>query len=339
MGPTMGGNLTIVFPRAKVAALEDRDPPRAEPGSLVVRTRRSLISTGTELTLFSGEYPPGSSWADYGKFPCTPGYSNVGLVEAVGEGVDRSWIGRRVATFTNHRALVTARPTEADPVPEGVADEDATFFSIALIVMQGVRLSETTWGEAVAIYGAGLIGQFAARFLALAGARPVFVVDTAPPRLAMLPKHPAIVPVDESAVDPAAMVRERTGGRMCDAVIEATGNPTLIPREFDLLKKPFGRFLLLSSPRGVTTFDFHDFSNRNSSRIIGAHQMSTAEVETPYSPWTKRRHVALFFDWLRSGEFSLAGLVTHRFPPAKAPEAYQMLLTDRSKAMGVMFEW
>lgn len=335
----MGGNLSIVFPRAQVAAVEDRDRPAPGAGELLVRTRRSLISTGTELTIFSGEFPPGGFWAQYGKFPFAPGYSNAGVVEAVGAGVDASWVGRRVASFTNHRAFVTVRPADADPIPEGVTDEDAAFFSIALIVMQGVRLSEATWGEAVGVYGAGLLGQFAARFLALAGARPVFVVDNAAARLAMLPKHPAIVPVNASAGDPAAVVRERTGGRMCDAVFEVTGNPSLIPKEFDLLKKPFGRFVLLSSPRGPTTFDFHDLSNANSSRIIGAHQTSTAEIETPYSPWTKRRHVALFYDWLRSGEFSLAGLVTHRFKPAQASDAYGMLLTDRSKAMGVVFEW
>ncbi len=335
----MGGNLTVVFPAPKVAAVEDRDKPAPGAGDLLVRTRRSLISTGTELTIFSGAFPPGGFWAGYGKFPFLPGYSNVGQVEAVGAGVDGSWVGRRVASFTHHRAFITVQPAQADPVPEGVADEEATFFSIALIVMQGIRLSEVTWGEAVAVYGAGLIGQFAARILAIAGAGPVFVVDTAPARLAMLPRHPAIVAVDAVKQDVAVVVREKTGGRMADAVIECTGNPDLIPGQFAVLKKPFGRFVVLSSPRGPTTFDFHDLSNANSSRIIGAHQTSTAEVETPYSPWTKRRHVALFYEWLKAGAFSLAGLVTHRFAPAKASEAYGMLLADRSKAMGVVFEW
>jgi threonine dehydrogenase-like Zn-dependent dehydrogenase len=32
-------------------------------------------------------------------------------------------------------------------------------------------------------------------------------------------------------------------------------------------------------------------------------------------------------------------LITHRFAPAEAPAAYAALATDRSAAMGVLFDW
>lgn len=332
-------NPTVTFTAPKVCAIVDHEIPAAGPGELVVKTTRSLISTGTEMTIFSGEFPANSNWSQYGKYPFKAGYSNVGVVVETGAGVDASWKNRRVASFTPHAAYIRTTPDQCDPVPDGVSDEHAAFFSIALIVMNGVRLSEVAWGESVAMYGAGLLGQFCSRFCMLAGARPILVVDTAAARLALLPKHPAIVPVDASKADPVAVTKEATRGRLASVVFEITGNQTLIPGEFDLLTRPLGRFVMLSSPRGPVPFDFHDLSNAISSKIIGAHQMSHPAHETPYNVWTKHRHVELFYEWVKSGEFDLRPLVSHRMPAANAPDAYAMLLADRSKAMGVIFEW
>ena len=339
MTAPMPGNPTVVFREPRIVLLEDRDRPRPGPGQVLVRTLRSLISTGTELTILAGEFPPGGHWALYGKFPFTAGYSNVGVIEAAGEGVESGWIGKRVASFSPHAAWVTLPTTECHPVPDGVADEDATLFAIAMIVMNGVRLSGLTWGESVTIFGAGLLGQFAARIALLAGARPVFVVDPAAARLALLPKDPGVIPVNAASADPASVVLDRTGGRRCDAVFEITGNPSLIPKEFDCLKRPLGRFILLSSPRGATEFDFHNLSNAISSVIIGTHLMAHPPIETPQAPWTRARNAALFFEWVKAGTFPAKFLLSHRVPAAKAPEAYAMLLADRSSAMGVVFEW
>ncbi len=335
----MTGNPTVVFTAPKTCEIRDTGVPGAGPGELIVRTRRSLISTGTELTIFSGEFPANSNWAGYAHYPFKAGYSNLGTVVETGAGVDPSWKNRRVVSFTPHAAYVKTTPADCHPVPDGVADDQAPFFSIALIVMNGVRLSETTWGEPVAMFGAGLLGQFAARFCLLAGARPVIVVDTAAARLALLPGHPALVPVNASTQDPVAVTKDVTRGRLASAVFEITGNQTLIPKEFELLTRPLGRFVMLSSPRGPVPFDFHDLNNAISSKIIGAHQMAHPQHATPYNPWTKDRHVELFFDWVMSGEFDLAPLVSHRLPADRAPEAYAMLLADRSQAMGVIFDW
>lgn len=335
----MPSNPTIVFPAAQQVVVEDRPVPVAGPGQLLVRTRRSIISTGTELTIFSGEFPPKDSyWAQYGKYPFVAGYSNVGVVEAVGEGVDASWKGKRVSSFTPHAAYVTVGVADAYPVPDAVSDEEATFFAIGLIVMNGVRLAEIQLGEAVVVYGLGLIGQFCSRFCHLSGARPVIGLDVAPKRLGLLPGMPGFVARDSKAGDVNEFVKSATRGRMADVVFETTGNQNLIPGEFGALKNQ-GRFIVLSSPRGPSTIDFHDLVNARSTRIIGAHQMSTPQHETPYNVWTKARNTELFFDLVGRKEFACGPLVSHRSPYAKAGELYQMLLKDRSEAMGCVIEW
>src|SRR5207302_5766520 len=89
-------NPTVVFTEPGKVVIEDRPKPPPNRGQLLIRTRRSLISTGTELTILSGDYPPDSHWSRYGKLPFVAGYSNVGEVIDVGAEVDAAWIGKRV---------------------------------------------------------------------------------------------------------------------------------------------------------------------------------------------------------------------------------------------------
>jgi len=306
---------------------------------MLVQTHRTLISTGTELTILSGEFPPGSRWADYGKFPFVPGYDHIGVVVEAGPNVDPSWLGRKVASYASHAAYVTLRPESVRPVRADISDEEASFFTLAEIVMNGVRRGAVCWGEAVVVYGLGLLGQLTARFCHLAGARPVIGVDVSEKRLGLLPQAPGMRGVNPASENLVDIVRELTNKRMADVVFEVTGNPDLIPQEFEALKRQ-GRLVVLSSPRGPTmSFDFHDLCNSPSYTIIGAHNSSHPAVETPYHPWTQKRHAELFFNLVADGELDVKSLISHRASYTEAPRLYQMLLEDRTQAMGVILEW
>jgi len=336
-------NPTVVFTQPKTAVIEDREIPSPGPGQLLVRTGRTLISTGTELTIFAGDFAPGSAWAEYAVFPFVPGYSNVGEVVEIGANVDRSWIGRRVANAGPHArfVLVPAGPAaqQARPLhrPE-VSDDEAAFFCLAEVVMNGLRRSRLAWGESAVVYGCGLLGQLAVRFARLLGARPVLAIDMADTRLQLLPTDPGIIPVNPRRQNVADIVREATRGRLADVVIELTGNPSLIPDEFDCVRNQ-GRLLMLSSPAGATTFDFHDLCNARSITIIGAHVGSHPDLGEIDLPWTRQRHCELFFDLIADRDIDLQTLITHRAPYTDAPTWYHQLLADRSQLMGVVLQW
>src|SRR5262245_55835792 len=145
----MPDNPTVIFTEPRKVVIEERPMPTPQSGQLLIRSRSTLISTGTELTILSGEYPPDSHWSRYGKLPFVAGYSNVGEVTAVGAGVDAEWIGKRVATHGPHARYVTASAESARRIPhDALPDEQAAFFTIAEIVMNGVRRSHLQWGEA-----------------------------------------------------------------------------------------------------------------------------------------------------------------------------------------------
>lgn len=104
-------NPTVVFPRPRRVTMENRPRPRPHEGELLLKTDLTLISAGTELTIFSGQFPERSTWANYARFPFLPGYSNIGRVAEVGAGLDKDWIAKRVATPTPHPAGQPRRPT------------------------------------------------------------------------------------------------------------------------------------------------------------------------------------------------------------------------------------
>jgi len=332
------GNPTVVFEQPRKVVIEDRPIPVPGKGELLIRTSVTLISTGTELTILRGEFPPDSAWGQYGRFPFTPGYDNIGKVVDVGPDVDRKWIGSRVASYGPHAMYVKESVESVRTVHREIPDDQAVFFTIAEIVMNGVRRSRAEWGDSVAIYGAGLLGQLTARFCRICGAMPVFVIDVANNRLRLLPDDPLVVKLNPNEVDIVSEVEKRTRGRMASIVFEITGKADLIPSEFKLLRRQ-GRFVVLSSPCGKTNFDFHDLCNSPSYTIIGAHNSSHPRYATPDNQWTNHRHAELFFDLVADRQIDMSGLISHRVPYGKAAETYDMLLMNRTQAMGVLFEW
>lgn len=201
--------------------------------------------------------------------------------------------------------------------------------------MNGVRRGRVTWGESVAVFGLGVLGQLTTRICRFAGARPVFAVDLAAPRLGYAPDRSGVRTIDGAADDPAEMIATATGDGVAVA-FEVTGNGDTIPDEFDAVREQ-GRLVVLSSPRGVTAFDFHDHCNGPSYEIIGAHNGSHPPVATPGNPWTRHRHAELFFELLAEGALDVAGLVSHSRPFEDAPALYG--IEDRTDAMAVLLEW
>jgi 2-desacetyl-2-hydroxyethyl bacteriochlorophyllide A dehydrogenase len=331
-------NPTVVFPRPRQVTIENRQRPRPHEAELLIETHVTLISMGTELTILAGQFPERSAWANYGRFPFLPGYSNIGRVVEVGAGLDKDWIGKRVATRTPHARWVIAPAHGAMGVPPAVSDADAALFAIAAIVMNGIRRGKLVWGETVVVFGLGILGQLAVRLGELAGARKVFGIDLADSRLELLVKSPAVVGLNPRTDDLVKTVQERNHGRLADVAFEVTGDPTLIPAQFEVLSRE-GRLVVLSSPRGPTTIDFHDLCNFPGFAIVGAHEMTHPAAETPGNPWTHRRHFELFFDLIVAGRLEVSSLVRNNFSYLSAAEVYSNLLADRSRFMAVTLDW
>lgn len=328
----------VVFRGPRQASIEEVPLSKPGKGQVLIRSICSLISTGTELTAYSGDFPPDSVWARYVRYPWVPGYSNVGEVIACGPEVDTVHEGQHVVSYGPHASLVLQDASGTWPIPNGVSDEQACFMVLSTIALGGVRLAQIAFGEAIVVVGAGLVGQLAMQYARLSGGWPVIAVDLAESRLATARTHGATHTLVGGHPELVDEIRALTKGRLADIAIEATGNPQVIPSLFRFVRRR-GRVILLGSPRGKTEVDFHDEVHTLGLQVIGAHNSTHPVHETPYNVWTQARDGELFLDLLAEKQIVVSDLITHRYPWREAPAAYDMLLSDRTQAMGVLLDW
>jgi 2-desacetyl-2-hydroxyethyl bacteriochlorophyllide A dehydrogenase len=334
----MSSNPTIIFRKPGEVIVEEREIPEPGAGEVLLQNTFSSVSTGTEITLLSGEFPAGSAWARLGQYPYTPGYDGVATIVKAGDDDSASWVGKTVVGHSPHCRYSVQSIGMIQEVPEGITSQEACFYTLAPIALNAIRRSKVELGEAVVIYGMGVIGHLTALFCRLCGACPVFAVDTSDYRLDLLPKDSLLVTVNPLKSDIRKTVEERTAGRMADAVFEASGNASLIPTELEVLKEQ-GRFVIVSSPRERIQFDFHDMCCWPSYTLIGAHSNSHPQTETIDSPWSKKRHGELLFELLAAKQVDLKHMITDYVFYKDAPEMYHRLLTKSYDYLGILICW
>lgn len=110
-------------------------------------------------------------------------------------------------------------------VPDGVQDEQVLFLGdIFPTGYMAAERCQIKTGDTVAVWGAGPVGQMAAASAYLLGAERVIVIDRVPERLALAREHLGCVALNYSEVeDVVELLKELTGGRGPDAVIDAVG--------------------------------------------------------------------------------------------------------------------
>lgn len=150
--------------------------------------------------------------------PIAPGYCNVGVVEAVGDGATGFAVGDRVVSNGKHAAFVTVPVNLCAKIPNGVSDEDAAFTVVGAIALQGIRLAAPTLGETIAVMGLGLIGQLTVQLLRANGCR-VIGFDFDPAKVAIAESFGAKGVVLGEGVDAVAEGMAFSHQRGVDAVL------------------------------------------------------------------------------------------------------------------------
>jgi 2-desacetyl-2-hydroxyethyl bacteriochlorophyllide A dehydrogenase len=332
----------IVFPAIKQAAWERVTlPDELEPTQVLVKAVRTAVSAGTEIAIYSGSHIgytiPG---ARYPRMPFYPGYAFAGVVEAVGRGVTTVRPGDRVLGSMGHqdRVAVDVERGRLDLIPEGVSFDEACLARLATISMQGVRLANIRLGERVAVFGQGLIGQFARQLAAIDGAATTVAVDLIDARLDVARRHGATHLVNPARDDLATTIAGATGGAGVDVAIEATGHPAVINDALKAVAR-LGRVILLGSPRGRIEIDPYSDIHSKGVSVIGAHANTTASAANPYYRWTLDEQRRLALELMRQRRLHTDGLISHRVPVAEALPVWDALMTRQQDYLGVLIVW
>jgi threonine dehydrogenase-like Zn-dependent dehydrogenase len=111
-------------------------------------------------------------------------------------------------------------------IDDDLPDEQVLFLSDILPTgWFGADLCDITGGETIAVFGAGPVGQFAIASAVMMGAERVIAIDKYDYRLQMAARRAGATDVINFDVDPDVVeqLKELTGGRGPDAVIDAVG--------------------------------------------------------------------------------------------------------------------
>ncbi len=331
-------SLNIVFTGKDQVELRREPVRKPGPHDVLIRTHTTLISTGTEGICLGRKFAPGTGWDGWVKYPFYPGYSGVGTVLEVGEAVTNYKVGQRVAARINHRQYGTLPEHEVFPLPEELSDAAGSWVAFATIVQGGTRRPSIVMGEAVVVIGLGMLGQLAVQFARADGAGEIIAIDTASRRLEMAANHGATHTLACGVQEAKERVLEITGGHGAEVVFDVTGHAPVFQHAIGLLRR-FGRLVILGDTGNPEQQCLtHDVINKN-LQILGAHDTNPPADSSDFDRWSKDEMIALFFKFVQRGQMQVDDLISHRYPPEDAVEAYNMLQTRRDEAMGVLFDW
>lgn len=322
----------VVFVRKGEVSVEDFKVRQPENDEILIETISTLISPGTE-TAFLMALPN-----TRGVFPQYPGYSNAGIVIATGSNVSEFKVGDRVVSQRNHASHVIARESTALHIPENMSFDEAAFFALGSIALQGVRKADIELGESVVVVGQGLVGQLALQLAKLSGGMPVIGVDLYDFRLKISMENGADYVLNPTKVDLEKEVSEITGGKGADVVIEATGNPQAIPTALKLAAE-YGRVVILGSPRGSCEVNFYPEVHRKGLCIIGAHASRRPRFESRHGWWTVRDDNQLVLKLIAKGLLKVKNLITLKMSFQEAKDAYIKLIEQKDKILGIILDW
>ena len=166
------------------------EAPQPPAGGLLVRTRKSLISTGTECICYRSEMDEGSHWAGWVRYPFNLGYSNVARVEEVGPQAEGFEPGDRIFTTSSHHQWIAAAGN-AIRIPDDISDEEAAWSKLATIAQTGVRRAQLEMGARVVVIGLGPLGQLITQYARVMGAEEILAIDPIAGRLEIARAHTA----------------------------------------------------------------------------------------------------------------------------------------------------
>lgn len=330
----------LLFPEIRRVIWETVDlPEQPEPYSVVAKTLTSLISVGTELAIYTGSHigftlpnPP------FPMMPNNPGYALVGEVTAVGQEVETIRPGQRVMMEVPHGTVGVGDINKVGIValPQNLSNAQGALVRMAEVALAAVRLAPLQLGDAVVIYGLGLVGQLAAQLFSLNGAHPVIGIDRLPARLEVARSN-GVTALNADEIDVVAEVARLTSGCGPDVVVEATGSPAVVTLSLELVAKG-GQVVLLGSTRGRVELDPYSHIHRKGVRIIGAHESAQSLDHAPQR-WHQARNLQLLAQLFAAGKLRSQGLISHTISPSKALSIYEALAEKPQDYLGVIIDW
>ena len=346
---------------------------KVKPGHILIQTTCSLLSSGTErmLVKFSqsnlvqkslqqphrvadvvskarndGVLNAFEAVASKLEQPLPLGYCNVGVVTAVGTGINSFKVGDRVISNGPHADQVLVPKNLCALIPDNVSDESAVFTVLASIGLQGIRLAQPTFGETFVVSGLGLIGLLTAQILRAQGCR-VLGIDPDSSKCALAESYGIESLQLNPNIDSVSWCLSKTNGIGVDAVLVTAATSSSEPLNVAAqICRQRGRIVLV----GVTGMELKRdlFYKKELSFQVscsygpGRYDISYEEFGHDYPigfvRWTEQRNFQAILQALSDGTLQTKSLVSHRFSLDEASSAYE-LLSGSDPFLGILIQY
>ncbi len=325
------------------------DPKIQEPNDVILRVTTGAIC-GSDVHVYDGRMPlPPTGWII--------GHEYIGEVVEVGSGVKNLQPGdRAVGSFvsscgdcyycqTGWPSVCVKQQTfgflvlagaqaeylrvpnghyTLEKVPDGLSDDKAIL--VGDILSTGyfcAERGEIRPGDVVVVVGSGPVGLFAQMSALMFEPRVVLAIDSLPERLEMARRIGA-VPVDVSKEDATAVIRQHSGGRGADVVLEAVGVAGSLQDCFRYVR-PAGTI----SAVGMYTepeFPFPMF------------QAFLRDLTFKIGMCPVKRYMGKLLGMIQEGRLDPSIVITHTLPLAEAPRGYDIFALRKENCIKVLLK-
>lgn len=345
-------------------SLEDVPVPLVRPGCVLVKTRSSAISVGSEKAVaeFASKNLARKAMArpdlvrqvvNRAKkegiistfqhamhrldMPLPMGYSSCGEIIEVGAGSSEFNVGDIVALngtgYAPHAEYTVTPYNLAVKVPEEVSPEAAAFGAIGGIAMEGVRNAESSPGSIVAVFGLGVVGLFTVQILLAYGYQTIGI-DPDDGKLAVARKLGLSwdFKPDGNLIN---SVQEITHGQGVDASIICAAAKDSRPIEQSAsICRYRGKIVMV----GVTemTLNRRPFYDKELSFVVSkstgpgksdpVYELDGVDYPVGLVRWSEKRNIKEFLRLIALQRIDVAGMITHRLPLENAVDFYQRAL-------------
>lgn len=347
--------------------------PSVKPGFVLIQSQSSVVSAGTERMLVDfgksnylqkarqqpekvkqvidkvktdGLQPTINAVKTKLDQPIPLGYSNAGIVLAVGEGVQNFKVGDRVVSNGSHAEVVTVPENLCAKIPDNVPFEEAAFTVISSIGVQGIRLAQPTLGETFMVTGLGLIGLLTVQLLRAHGCK-VIASDFDQRKVELAASFGADTINPGNGMNVVDYVMGKTNGRGVDGVIVTASTKSSDPiSQAAQMSRKRGRIILV----GVTGLELNrsEFYEKELSfqvscsygpgRYDANYEEKGQDYPLGFVRWTEQRNFEAILDMMSERKLNVTPLVTHTYSFDQAVDAYKTLSEDRS-AIGIVLKY
>ncbi|MFD0698080.1 zinc-binding alcohol dehydrogenase [Paenibacillus sp. GCM10027628] len=305
-----------------------------------VQTCYSAISSGTELLLKNMNM----------ENPIRLGYSAMGIVRAIGEGVSHVRIGQRVACYgapyVNHAEFLAVPKHLVVPLPDACSSKEAAFVGLGAIAIHALRQADLRFGESVIVVGLGILGQIVGRIADVSGYR-VIGLDLLAERCTKLAEacaaqvcaseHEVSRAIDsldqQQGVDAVVICASGANSGIIDQALRWIRDRGMIVIVGDV-KMDFNRELMFAKEAKLLIS-----RAGGPGRYDEVYESKGIDYPIGYVRWTEGRNMGEFIRLLEEKRISIESLITHEMSLPSMTDAYQLLRESPRDTLGVLVDY